>query len=106
VELAPTPLSGSVPMRTAAALLVSGASAAYRLQSAEPRAIRRAEHLAPVTAGTHLHADPATPTVVHPNDRLAHARTSPQRWTAPAEAGIKIVRKPSPKRCRDGEGPG
>ena len=76
MELAPTPLSGSVPMRAAAAFLVSGASAAYRLQSAEPRAIRRAEHLAPVTAETHLHADPATPTVVHPNDRLAHARTS------------------------------
>jgi len=103
--LAPTPLAGGVPMRATAAPLVSLPGAPDRLTPTEPGTLTRAEHLAAVASGTHPHADPASSAVVHPNDRIAHARPSPV-LDSTGEGAHKEPAEALPKCCRDGEGPG
>jgi len=106
VMLAPTSLSGRVTTRPAATHLISGAPTPHRLSPAEPGALTRAEHPPTVAAGTHPHADPASSTLVHPNEPLAHARASPTALDSTGEGEHKDRAEALPKRCRGGEGPG
>src|SRR4051812_12453891 len=106
VLLAPTALSGGVPMRAAATPLVSSAGASDRLTPTELCALGRAKHLATVATGTHPYIHTAASTVVHPNEPLAHARASPTALDSTGEGGHKDCAEALPKRCRDGEGPG
>ncbi len=95
LTLAVSALARRMIPRATAAPLIAGRCLAQLLLAVQVLAAAQAVRLTPVARATDPDGDPAAPAVKQPKGSL-HPRP-PQHWTAPGEAGIKVLRR-SPHR--------